>query len=129
MTLAAWAETFAEGREEDLVLLEWLRCNLPHLSTDQKRQAVRQLCDEYCYTTRGLAENLGITESAVRHLRATEEQLEQVRARVRKLPRVWGTRVLRLADQWQERASEGLSSSDALALLEELRGLVRRDEA
>lgn len=128
MTLAAWPDTFAGGRDEDEVLLEWLKSNLPSLSTEEKRSAVRRLCGEFGYTTRGLVTALGLSESAVRYLRVSDQEAERIRelnrANARRNPRVWASRVVRLADAWQERAAGGLTADEANRLLGELRALI-----
>lgn len=128
MTLIAWAETFGQGREEDEVLLEWLRFNLPRLSTEEKRAAVRRLSEEFGYTVKGLMSALQLSESTVRYLRSSEEAYARHRVVKREAdrrnPRVRSTNVARLADKWQDQAAGGLTADEAKQLLRELRGLI-----
>ncbi|PWK81662.1 hypothetical protein C8D88_11673 [Lentzea atacamensis] len=128
MTLASWPQTFAGGRDEDEVLVEWLRANYATLSTAEKRKAVKRLHTEWGYTDRGLGDLLGVPASTVRHLRASDEELERHRLSQRVsnggVSRISGVRVRRLADAWQDRASKGLSPREAVQLLDEFRALV-----
>jgi hypothetical protein len=121
------APSVASGLDEDEVLLEWLRANLDTLSTAEKRTAVRRLYNEFGYTNRGLSVALGLSEGSVRHLRATDEELERERVsnrtRSRGISRVYAPKLNRFANQWQERASQGLTPQEALRLLDELRAL------
>jgi hypothetical protein len=128
VTLAEWPVTFAGGREEDEVLLEWLKSNLADLSTEEKRAAVRRLSEEFGYTVKGLMAELNLSESTVRYLRSSDEAYARHRVvkrdADRRNPRVRSTNVLRLVDRWQERAGSGLSAEEAALLLAEIRALV-----
>jgi hypothetical protein len=124
MTLA-WPARFDGEPDEDEILLEWLKNNYATLDVPERRQAARRLTEEFGYTIRGLADVLGVDYSLVYRLTVPDETLERWKRRGRKtVPRVYGTRILRFADEWQERAQSGLPAEEAVRLLGELRGLI-----
>lgn len=128
MTAMAWPVEFADGLDEDEVLLAWLKASYSMLSAAERRAAVRRLSTEFGYTSTGLARELGLSDTRVRQMRASDEQIERERAmkrvQARRTPKVSGRRVLALADRWQERAAAGLDAADAARLLAEFRALV-----
>ncbi len=127
MTATMHSTASAGELDEDEVLLAWLKASYSVLTTAERRAAVRRLCNEFGYTTAGLARLLGLSDTMIGNLRASDEQLERIRAakreQARRSPKVSARLLLQLTDQWQDRAAAGLSAAEATQLLAELRAL------
>jgi len=113
-----------DEHEDDEAIALMLAENLMRagLSRHDRRAAIRTLLDEHGHTVAGVAARLGITADTVRRWAADDEPSNQP-GTARRHRRVYGTAVLRVVEQWTERAGGGLTADEARQLLAELAAL------
>lgn len=101
------------------------------VSREERRAALRSLTEEFGHTRRGLAERFGVSVNTVVEWMADDTAREQKRAANRSWKRhqVSPHRIDALIDQWQDKATCGLTAAEATELLAELRSLTSRASA
>lgn len=113
-----------DQHENDEAIALMLAENLTRagISRHDRRAAVRSLLDQHGHTGAGIAARLGVTADTVRRWAAGDEP-NGPRGAGRRQRRLYGTAVLRIVEQWTDRAAGGLTADQAQQLLAELAAL------